>query len=398
MKTLIKHVQLIFPDRILKNAWLTAQDGLIMDYGTGICPEPEHSYEQVVDGENQYLSPGFVDIHVHGGGGSMVYDGSKEGILTVLRTHLKGGTTTILPSLSTHTHENNLLYLKQFQELFEKFKTMKDIPDVPGIHLEGPYCTDAVVGAQIASAYRDVNWKEVEEYLEIAPFIMRWTAACEKKDGMAFGRFLEQRGIQASIGHSNATLDEVFEAYDHGYHSITHLYSSCSSYHRNGPYREGGIVEAAFLIDDMDVEVIADGKHLPKEFLQLIYKIKGPDHIALITDATRYTGVDVEEGVLLTGDGLDSEGIYIEDGVTVTPDRRCFAGSIALSNRLVRTMYKTAGIGLCESVRMATLTPARMQGLDHTIGSIKAGKKANLLIFDDNIDIKHVFLAGEMVI
>ena len=263
--------------------------------------------------------------------------------------------------------------------------------------MEGPYCSGEALGAQNTLTYRDPDFNEIEQYVALAPYIRKWTAAPEREGGMAFGRYCEKHGILASIGHSGATLSQVYQAWDNGYRSITHLYSACSSYHRNGAYREAGIVEAAWLIDDMDVEMITDGVHLPKEFLQLIYKIKGPDHISMITDAIRYAGVDVPDGSFVPyEDGQDS-GVWIENGVALVPSRACFAGSIATFDRLVRTAAKIAGIGLVDVIRMSTLTPARMIGLDKEIGSISRGKRANLLMFDDDISIKHIILRGKMV-
>jgi len=397
MKTLIHNVTLVLPDSLIENGWLTAVDGKIEDFGSGEAPVG--SFDTVVDGEGNYLSPGFVDTHVHGAGGHDFQDGTEEAILAVLRTHFKGGTTTILPTITSVAHEQYLKCFDAFNALMPKLGSMLDVPEVGGLHLEGPYSSGAALGAQNTKTYRDVDMREVETYLEKAPYIRKWTAACERKGGMEFGKFLEKNGIVASIGHSNATLQEVFEAYDCGYHHITHLYSACSSYHRNGAYREGGIVEAAFLLDNMDVEMITDGVHLPKEFLQLIYKIKGADHICMITDATRWAGVDVPAGKLMYNDyAQKSSPIYIENGVALVEDRRCFAGSIAMSNRLIRVATKVAGINMCDAVKMATLTPARICGLDSTVGSITRGKKANLVIFNGNVDIKNIFLRGELAL
>ena len=395
MRTLIKNVKAILQDRVLPDAWLVTQDGLIDDFGTG-CP-PKGEFSNTIDGKGKFLSPGFVDTHVHGGRRHDFADPDQESVLDILRLHFNGGTTTILPTFTSEPHEVYVRALKDFSALVPKLGQMKDVPEFAGIHMEGPYCSGAALGAQNTLTYRDPDFKEIEQYLELGPFIKKWTAAPERDGGMEFGRFCERHGIIASIGHSNATLQQVQQAWDNGYRCITHLYSACSSYHRNGAYREGGIVEAAWLIDDMDVEMITDGVHLPKEFLQLIYKIKGPDRIAMITDATRYAGVDVPNGSFVPyKDGL-KEGVWIENGVALVPEKTCFAGSIATYDRLVRTAYKTAQFNIVDVIKMASLTPARMIGLDKEIGSIARGKRANLLIFDDDIRISHIILRGECV-
>lgn len=396
MKSLIKNVCLILPDRLIEDAWLVSCDGIIDDFGVGTYPKTK--FDNETDGKGQYLSPGFVDTHVHGGNGTCFHDGTEEAILNSLIMHLQGGTTTILPTLTSLTHEKCLSCLETFARLNDSFVTRIEIPEIAGIHMEGPYCSGAALGAQDTKTYRDVDFSEVEKYLEIYPKIKKWTAACEKNRGMEFGKYLEKRGIVASLGHSNATLEQVFEAYDSGYHHITHLYSACSSYHRNGAYREGGIVEAAFLLDDMDVEMITDGVHLPKEFLQLIYKIKGPDRISMITDATRWAGVPLPEGTLKYSDKEGTSPIYIENGVALVENRSCFAGSTATFDRLVRTAMNIAKINIVDTIKMATLTPARTLGLESEIGSIARGKRANLVLFNENIDIIHVFLKGKRVL
>jgi len=397
MKTVWKNVCLVLPNKLMDHGWLLTDGEHIADYGTGEAPAT--LADRVYDGEGKYLSPGFIDIHVHGAKGHEFYDKDEDAIETVLKTHLRFGTTTILPTVSAMRHERCLWFLKRFDGLFETLQKRNDIPDVPGIHMEGPFIDGDVIGGMIKGCCRPVNMEEAKQYLKIgARFIRRMTVACEMPHAYELGRLLDQMGISASIGHSNATLQQVQQAFDNGFHSITHLYSSCSFYHRNGPYREGGIVEAAFLMDDLDVEMIGDGCHLPKEFLQLIYKIKGEDHIALITDASRYTDLNVPEGQILHSDVEEQPNLYIENGVAVLESGKCFAGSICTTDRLIRTMTQIAGIPLCSAVKMATLTPARIVGIDSQVGSIARGKRANLVLFDHDIRIGHVIRRGELVI
>ena len=158
------------------------------------------------------------------------------------------------------------------------------------------------------------------------------------------------------------------------------------------------MVEAAFLIDEMDVEVIADGVHLPPDFLRLIYKINGPEHIALITDSIRAGAADVPEGTVVYDDKEGRRPICIKGGVAVMPDGKNFAGSIATTSRLVRTMVQRAGVELTAAVRMAALTPARMLGMDAEIGSIAVGKRADLLLLDSGLQVQGVIRDGKQVI
>jgi N-acetylglucosamine-6-phosphate deacetylase len=166
--------------------------------------------------------------------------------------------------------------------------------------------------------------------------------------------------------------------------------------HRVNGFRRLGTVESAFLIDDMTVEVIADGCHLPYELLKLIYKFKGADRIALITDAMRAAGRLTGESIL--GSRENGQKVYLKDGVAYMPDFQSFAGSIATMDRLVRNMYKNVGIGICDAVKMASLTPASIMGCADRKGSIEIGKDADILIFDDNINIKYIICRGNELI
>ena len=395
MRTLITNVKLVLPYEVLESAWMLLVNDVIADFGKG--NHPEGDFDSIVDGGGAFLSPGFVDLHNHGGAGHEFYDDNWENIQEILRLHLRHGTTTLLATVPAMRHDRYLGFLSRFNQMHPLMDAMIDSPDVPGIHMEGPFIDGNVLGGMVKGVCRDINMEEVDAYLTLSPYIKRWTIACEKEHAFELGRILESNGIMASIGHSDATLEQVYEAFNNGFHSVTHLYSSCSSYHRVGPYRVAGIVEAAFLMNQLDVEIIADGCHLPKEFLKLIYKIKGSDHIALISDASRYTGLDLPEDTIIKSDIPEQQNLYIHDGVAIIEDGSCFCGSIATGDRLIRSMVKLAGVDICTAVRMGALTPARMLHMDDTIGSIGRGKRANLVLFDDSITVKHVFHAGHMI-
>ncbi|HHW02384.1 MAG TPA: amidohydrolase family protein [Thermoanaerobacterales bacterium] len=224
--------------------------------------------------------------------------------------------------------------------------------------------------------------------------IIRWTVAPELPGALEMGRELKGRGILPSIGHSNAIYEEVQKAFENGYTHITHLYSGMSMVRRINAYRYAGVVESAFLIDEMTVEIIADGKHLPQSLLQLIYKIKGPDSICLITDSMRAAGMPDGEYILGSLEG--GQKAIVEDGVAKLPDRSAFAGSVATTDRLVRTMFKIAGVPLLDAVKMMTATPARIIGADDRKGTLAPGKDADVVIFDEDINIKEVIVKGSL--
>ncbi|HCA98929.1 MAG TPA: N-acetylglucosamine-6-phosphate deacetylase, partial [Porphyromonadaceae bacterium] len=202
-------------------------------------------------------------------------------------------------------------------------------------------------------------------------------------------------GIIASIAHTEAVYEEVVTAFENGYSLVTHLYSGMTGVTRRNAYRYAGVVESAYLLPNMDVEIIADGVHLPAPLLRLIYQIKGAGHIALTTDAMR--GAGMPEGPSILGGKANGLPVIIEDGVAKLPDRSSFAGSVATGDRLVRTMISQAGVSLPEAVRMITHTPARILGIENSKGTIDIGKDADLVIFDNDINICETIINGKLI-
>ena len=224
--------------------------------------------------------------------------------------------------------------------------------------------------------------------------ILRWTGAPELDGSARFAQVLTEKGILPCIGHSDADSDVVKEAFKNGFTHVTHLYSCTSMVHRKNAYRYAGIVEAAYLNDDMTVEIIADGIHLPADLLKLIVKIKGKENVALITDSMRAAGMG--EGESMLGSKIDGLKVVVEDGVAKLPDRTAFAGSVALCDRLIRTMLNLAEVSLEDAVYMATKTPARIMGFEKT-GDILPGYDADIIIFDDGINIEKTIIDGKTV-
>jgi len=393
LKQIIYNVSVILPDRLLEPGWVGITDGRIETVQPG-QPEPEilSGAQLVTNGEGGYLSPGFIDLHVHGGDGADFCDRGEESFLRALRAHFLGGTTTIVPTLMSAGLENILTSGANFDSISQNWEAHAAIPRLAGLHLEGPYFSQKQLGAQDAAFVRNPDPGEYETILDQLPHIARWSAACELPGAMELGDTLSRRGITPCIGHSDATTAQVRQAMNHGYQCVTHLYSSCSMVHRNGPYREGGIVEAAYLLDELDVEMIGDGIHLPPDFLNLIYKIKGPEHIALITDCIRPGGTNLPDGTLTYSDEKKNRPVIIRGGVAVMPDNTCFAGSVATMAQVVRACTLQAGIPLWDVVKMASLTPARMLGLAGKRGSIQPGKEADLLILDRQLNIQTILL------
>ncbi|MBQ2806468.1 MAG: amidohydrolase family protein, partial [Clostridia bacterium] len=298
------------------------------------------------------------------------------------------GATSVLPTVSSASHEN----IYKALENIEKAMSMGGYGDcILGAHLEGPYLSRRQSGAQCADFITAPCEREylplLEEYGDV---IARWSYAPENDEGQRFARALAKHGVLAAAGHTDAIYDQLKSAMQEGCRLITHLYSCTSTVTRDHGFRRLGVIETAFLEDEMDVEIICDGKHLPPELIRLIYKIKGAEHIALITDSLALAGTDLTHGF------MQSTEFIIEDGVCKLMDRSAFAGSIATADRLVRVAVKEAGIPLTDAVRMITSTPARIMGLAQK-GSIAPCMDADLVVFDGDICIKKVFAKGKAV-
>lgn len=236
--------------------------------------------------------------------------------------------------------------------------------------------------------------EEYEEAVKRCSRICRWSFAVELEGAEEFLRFLRKKGIVASLAHSDASCEQVKRAYDNGLQALTHFYSGMSSVRRENAYRVAGAVEAGYLLDDLFVEVIADGCHLPGDLLQLIYKVKGADRICLITDSMRAAGMP--DGEYMLGGRETGMRTIVEDGVAKLPDRSAFAGSVATMDRLVRTMKSLTTAPLHEIIKMASLTPAKLMGVDTRKGSICVGKDADLVLLDENLQVKLVMVRGKI--
>lgn len=390
-RIIIKNGKIIFPDKIEENLVIVCENGIIKDI-VNLEEIILGDEDVVIDAKDQYISSGFIDIHTHGGGGHDFMDGTVEAYLGAAEMHAKHGTTALLPTTLTSTTEE---LMETFAIYKEAKKKNKKGARFLGLHLEGPYFAYNQRGAQDPKYLRNPEPEEYNKILAATDDIVRWSLAPELPGAIEFGKLLTKKNILPAIAHSDAIYEEVVPAFNAGFTLATHLYSGMSSVTRRNAYRYAGVVEAAYLLDGMDVEIIADGVHLPKSLLQFVYKFKGPDRTALCTDSMRGAGMPDGESILGSLD--KGQKVIIEDGVAKLPDRSAFAGSVATTDRLVRTMVKIAEVPLVEAVKMMTLTPARILKIDKQKGSIEKGKDADFVIFDDNINVSHTILEGNII-
>lgn len=387
--TLFKNAHIIFQTGIKKGEVLVA-DGKIKS----ICTDGKISEraDRVIDVQNKFLSPGFIDIHTHGGGGYDFMDGDIDSIYEACKTHMNYGTTSILPTTITSTKESLIDFVHLFNQVILK---KEGLPSILGLHLEGPYFAHSQAGAQDPQHLRNPEPDEYKKVLEISDRIVRWSFAIELEGSDKFLSTLRQHNVITSLAHSDATCQETFKAFENGVQCMTHFYSAMSTVKRVNAMRVAGAIEAGYLLDDMFVEVIADGKHLPKELLQLIYKVKGADKICLVTDSMR--GAGMPEGEYVLGNKDTGMTIIVEDDVAKLMDRSSFAGSVATANRLVRVFRNATDAPLYQVVNMMTINPAKLLKLDTEIGSIALDKNADMIIFDDDINVELVMVNGTIV-
>ena len=381
--------KILTPYRMIPQGTVLITDGIITEVKEG---DIEVSDAIEINANGNYISPGFIDIHVHGGGGHDFMDGSETAFLKAAETHARYGTTAMSPTTLT-SEKKDLLHTL---ELYDK-ANKKNIngSQFLGMHLEGPYFAMNQRGAQDPRYIRDPDPEEYMDVIASSNSIKRWSAAPELKGAIPFARYLISKGILPALAHTDAIYEEVLEGFENGYTLATHLYSGMSGVSRRNAFRYAGAIESAFLIDEMDVEIIADGIHLPAPLLKLIYKIKGPDRIALITDAIR--GASMPEGESIIGNLNTGLKVIIEDGVAKLPDRTCFAGSVATTDRLVRNMINMADVPLLEAVRMMSSTPARIMNVADKKGSLVKGKDADIVIFDKDINVQTTIIKGRVV-
>ena len=361
-------------------------DGRITAIGLRELP-----YDTLIRADGCYVSPGFIDIHTHGAGGSDFLDGTAEAFLCAAQKQAQGGATTVVATVTSSTYAE----MERAVAVFEQLRgTVYDGAQIAGLHFEGPYFALSQKGAQDAQYIKPFLREEYESIVSSTDCILRWSAAPELPGAKAFAACMRQHGILASIGHSDAESTRVREAFAEGFTHVTHLYSCTSTVHRRNAFRYAGIVEAAYLLDDMTVEIIADGIHLPPDLLRLVYKIKGAEHTVLVTDSMRGAGMPNGKSILGSLDrGME---VILEDGVAKLPDRSAFAGSVALCNRLVKNMVTLADVELPQAVRMMTETPAKVMKLEKK-GSLISGYDADITIFDPDFNVRYTICGGRTV-
>ena len=343
---------------------------------------------RVIDAKGMTLAPGYIDLHVHGGGGRSVMEGTAEAVIEMANAHALHGTTAILPTTLSMPLQD---MARAGDAVGRAMADERCLSTILGVHQEGPCLSPAQGGAQSTDALLTPSKADLTALIEDCPHLRMMGVAPELEGALALGLRLNDQGVVASVAHSDADYDTVARAALSGFSDVTHLYSGCSSVVRKNAFRVAGVVEAG--LESLTVQVIADGCHLPLPLLRLIYRCKGPEKMYPVTDGLEFAASRQEEGVTYVQ--MNGQSCVYEDGVMKLPSRAAFAGSVATMSRLVRTLAK-AGIPAREAIRMATDTPARRIGAARK-GRVAAGYDADLLLLDDALNVRLVMAKGKII-
>lgn len=390
MKILIKNAKIITPYEILSNYSTSIENNKIINI------EKSNSFENadfdlVISADGKYLSPGFIDIHNHGNYGHDTMEATIEALDSMSSFHLKNGVTGFLPTTITAPPEGIKRAIKNVVEYIEIQKNRNENERVKsqvlGLYLEGPYFSEAKKGAQSLEYIKNPDIKELDEFISISNNNVKIVSlAPELKGATETISYLKAKGITISAGHSNATFEEAKAGVDRGITLTTHLYNGMRSF----SHRDPAIIGAALIDERVACEMICDGIHIHPAAMELAVKMKGKDGIVLISDAVMAAGL--EDGEYELG----GKRVFVKNGEVRLPEGN-LAGSTLTLNKAVYNMVNMVGIPLHDAVRMASLNPSRVIGLSNNKGSIEIGKDADLIIFDENINVFSVIVRGKVV-
>jgi len=386
--TVFTNATLVLPDRLVPGASLAVENGRIVDVGGARAGG--------TDLGGMYLSPGFVDLHVHGGDGADFMDGTADAFRVVCRCHARHGTTSLTPTSTVATGPQYDQFLTLCAELYG---AVPGGARIVGCHFYGSYFARPARGCHPDQEFLVPAPDNAERFTRLAdrmPTVV--TVAPEIENAEWLVRTYRDR-VQFNAGHSHATFEQFEKAVTWGVRHVDHLFCAMSDRARlrqsqTYPMR-AGVMEATLFFDEITTEVIADGKHLSPDLLRFAYKLKGPDRLALVTDSMR--AVDMPDGEYVFGAQETGERVLKKDGVGVTLEGTALASCVMGMDHCLRTMHFAAGIPLPEAVRMATLTPARILGVERDIGSLKVGKRADLVVLDRELNVRGVYIGGEKV-
>lgn len=359
----------------------TVTDGRVIVDGTKIAGSAPAD-APATDLSGHWVVPGFVDMHNHGGGGASFTSGTVDEILKGIHTHRLHGTTTVVPSFVT----GEMDFLTQRAGLLSE---LAEQGEIAGIHFEGPFISPCRKGAHDETLLRDPDPAAVRKLLDAARGRAKMvTLATELPGGLDSVRLLAEQGVIAAIGHTDATYEQTVEAIDAGATVATHLFNAMPPLGHRAP----GPIAALLEDDRITVELINDGTHLHPAALELAFHHKGGERVAFITDAMDAAGF---------GDGrymLGPMEVEVKDSVARLVEGGSIAGSTLTLDRAFKRAVTVDGLPVEDVVRAISANPARLLGVQDTVGSLEPGKDADLVVLDEEFELKGVMRKGEWVV
>ncbi|WP_314223854.1 N-acetylglucosamine-6-phosphate deacetylase [Streptomyces zaehneri] len=357
----------------------TVPDGRVTIDGTKIAAEAPHG--DVLDVSGHWLVPGFVDLHNHGGGGAS-FSGAAEDVLKALHTHRLHGTTTLVASTVTDDMDFLVRQAGLLSELAEQ-------GDLAGIHFEGPFISPCRKGAHSEALLRDPDPAQVRKLIDAARGRASMvTLATELPGGLDSVRLLAEHGVIAAVGHTDATYEQTVQAIEAGATVATHLFNAMPPLGHRSP----GPIAALLEDERVTVELINDGTHLHPAALELAFRHAGPSRVAFITDAMDAAGI---------GDGrylLGPLEVEVSEGVARLVEGGSIAGSTLTQDRAFQRAVTIDRLPVGDVVAALSANPARLLGIDDRVGSLEPGKDADLVLLDENFELKGVMRKGDWVV
>jgi N-acetylglucosamine-6-phosphate deacetylase len=385
---IIKNGTLITPTQEIEDGVVIVQGEKIIEIGKrGEVEEPSNA--KIIDANNGYISPGLIDIHVNGANGADVSKVDSETFTTMGNFFAKYGVTSYVGTTITAAPADIIKAL-QFARGYIKENKI-DGAELLGIHMEGPYLSPEQSGAHPKQFLALPKPEHYLQFLEFSDVLLKMTIAPELEGAEQLVKDLNEKGIVVSAGHTNGIYSEMKDAIEAGVTHSTHFFCNMSHFRRDKLKRVAGVVETLLYDDRVTGALIGDGWHVGPQLMKLLIKVKGIDRVCFVTDAMPAVGLP--DGIHKIG---DVEAV-VENGIARLKDNTAYAGSVTTMDVCVRNGINQVGLSLVDAIKMSSLTPAKIIGVDDRKGSLEKGKDADITIFDKEIKVTQTIGRGTII-
>ena len=385
---IIKNGTVLTPEREIADGVVIVQGDKIIAVGKrGEVEEPANA--ENIDANNGYISPGLIDIHVNGANGADVSKVDSDTFSTMGNFFAKYGVTSFVGTTITSAPADIIKALQFARSHIKENKI--DGAELLGIHMEGPYISPEQSGAHPKQFLALPKPEHYLQFLEYSDVLLKMTIAPELEGAAQLVKDLRSRGIVVSAGHTNGIYSEMKDAIDAGVNHSTHFFCNMSHFRRDKLKRVAGVVETLLYDDRVTGALIGDGWHVGPQLMKLLIKVKGVDRVCFVTDAMPAVGLP--DGIHKLG---DIEAV-VEHGIARLKDNTAYAGSVTTMDICVRNGINQVGLSLIDAIRMSSLTPAKIIGVDNRKGSLEKGKDADITIFDNEINVIKTIGRGKII-